>query len=97
MNIGDKIELMTTGGSIPGILPGIYYIIDKNAAGRIAIASTPNGTPIKPTGPIVGSPVFQEVNDFEYAFPLQRKAWLNLSLEDYLSLGLNDYLNLDLF
>lgn len=96
MNIGDKVKLLATGGSIPGIPPGIYFIVNKDINGRIAISATVNGTPLVPSGPIVGQPIFERLADFEYAFPLQEQSWLSLSLNDFLQLRITDYLQLDL-
>lgn len=96
MNIGQKIELMKSGGSIPGIPSGFYYIVQKDANGRISISETQNGPPLIPTGQPIGSPSFRLVSDFEYAFPLENLVWLNLSLDEFLKTTRAAYLSLDL-
>ena len=96
MEVGDKIRLMATGGTIPGITPGDYFVVAKDLSGRIAIAATADGNPLVPTGPTVGQPIFYRLADFEYAYPLQDNAWLRLSLEEYFNLSLTQYLSLEL-
>lgn len=96
MNIGQRVELLESGGSIPGVPPGVYYIVARDINGRVAISSTPTGEPLVPTGQPIGTPSFRVIDDFDYAFPLEGSIWLELSLEEFLETNLTEYLTLEL-
>lgn len=98
--VGDRVEVGAIGGSIPGIPPGRYWVVEiqiVSGSQQFRLSDTQGGPPLAVTGPIVGSPRVTTVRSQnpDLAFS-QQKSWLQLEQDDVVLIDLNRWLTTEL-
>lgn len=98
--VGDRVEVGAIGGSIPGIPPGRYWVVEVqlvSGSQQFRLSNTQGGTPLTVTGPIVGRPRITTVRSTNPNLTFaQQKPWLALQTEDWLLTDLDHWLTTEL-
>ena len=96
--IGDRVEVGSTNGIIPGIVPSRYWVSAVQIiAGKqqIQLSATQGGAAIPVTGAIVGNPRITTVVAQEPVLAFaELKTWLEIKPADWVQVSLNDWLTI---
>ena len=98
--IGDRVEVATDSGVIPGIEPNRYWvsavqIVDEKQ--QIQLSATQGGAAIPVTGVIIGEPMITTVVAKEpiLAFA-ELKPWLEITHRDWVQLSLDNWFTIEI-
>lgn len=97
--VGDRVEVASTGGIIPGVTPNRYWVSAvQNVEGKqqIQLSATEGGAVVSVTGAVVGSPIITTVVAKEPVLAFaELKPWLETKSIDWVQLNLNDWLTME--
>lgn len=97
--VGDRVEVGASGGTIPGIEPGRHWVTAVQTVDgiqQIQLSATQNGAAIAVTGAIVGQPRITTVVAKEPVLAFaQLKKWLETTSRNWVETSLNDWLILE--